>query len=435
MRRRAFIKSLATGLAMAEVLPAVGRELATQLKGLRADVAAAATPDAMWSRVRKEFMLEPGFIHLNCGSLGATPRLILDAVYEYMKELELNPVANEWGPLGSRMEGVRSLAAEFLGAETDEMVLTRNTTEGINTIASGLQLESGDEILTTDHEHAGGMIGWQYLARRYDARIVQIEMPAPVKSADQILELIEDNITPRTRVCSFSHVETITGLQMPLAAISRITRPKDILLVCDGAQAPGMLDVDVKALGVDAYASSSHKWMLAPKGSGLLYIRREVQSRIDSAFLFSGYRGYSASSGTRNVPHLIGHGLAMDFHNALGRDRVEARCRQLCVYLRQRLSAFPTLRLLTPTQPELSSGIVTFGLEAGSNGSIFSLLKGNGIRVKVVPGTYVVSGLIPWLKSRNHNALRFSTHVFNSEADIDRMVEVLAGELGPAKDG
>ena len=427
MERRTFVKSLAASLAAIQFLPELSQALSEQIEALRTDLEATPDEEAFWKRVREEFMLKPGLVHLNCGSLGATPRLIVDAVYAYMQELEGSPVHNEWGPMGERMEEVRSKAAEFLGAHRDEVVLTRNTTEGMNTVASGLSLQAGDEVLTTNHEHPGGMICWQHLARHRGVKIVQIKMPAPVEEKDQILQLIEDHITPRTRVCSFSHVETITGLQMPMADIAQITRPRDILLVCDGAQAPGMLDVDVKALGVDTYASSSHKWMLALKGSGLLYIRAEVQDRIQPVFLHSGYWTYSASSGTRNVPHILGHGDTMDFHNAIGRDRVEARCRQLSNYLRQRLSAIVDLRLLTPSRPELSSGIVTFALEKGRNSDVYHHFKERNIVVKNVPGTYIVDDRV---LREDYNALRFSTHIFNSEAELDRAADVIAEKMG-----
>ena len=423
MERRAFVKSLVASLAAIQLLPELSQALSEQIKALRTDLDATPNEEVFWKRVREEFTLQPGLIHLNCGSLGATPCPIVDTVCAYMQELERNPYHNEWGPMGEQAEGVRSKAAEFLGATRDEVVVTRNTTEGMNTVASGLKLQAGDEILTTNHEHPGGMICWQYLACHTGVKIVQIKMPAPVKDKDQILQLIEDHITLRTRVCSFSHVETITGLQMPMADIAGITRPKDILLVCDGAQAPGMLDVDVKALGVDTYASSSHKWMLAPKGSGLLYIRKEVQDRIRPFFLYAGYSVYSASSGTRNVPHILSHGDTMDFHNAIGRDRIEARCRQLSNYLRQRMSAIPNLRVLTPSQPELSSGIVTFALEQGRSRDIRHHLKEHDILVKKVPGTYVVDDRVP---HEDYNALRFSTHIYNSEAEIDRAADVLA---------
>lgn len=431
MERRAFVKTLAASLAALPFVPEISQALADQLQLLAADLQKIADEPPRWRRVRAEFLLNPGVVHLNCGSLGATPRLVIDAVAAYLRAVEGDPVHTVWGRLGEGMEEVRAKAAEFIGAQVEEVALTRNTTEGMNAIASGLKLSAGDEILTTNHEHGGGMVCWQYLAKRLGVKVVYLKMPAPVQSKDQILQLVEDHLTPRTRVCSFSHVETITGLQMPLADIARLTRPRGILLVGDGAQAPGMLAVDVKALGVDAYASSSHKWLLAPKGSGLLYIRKEVQDQIQPVMLYDGYRAYTGAIGTREVPNILGHGVAIDFHNAIGRERVEARCRQLNAYLRQRLSQCPALRLLTPEQPELSSGIVTFAVDPakGRNDQLAGYLQEeHGIMVKVVPPTYAYVP-DPDVPRENYNALRFSTHIFNSESELDRTADLIAKQL------
>jgi len=411
------------------VLSGVARAAEHRLSALAADVA-SLTDAALWSRVRSEFLLDPGLTHLNCGSLGAVPRTVVDAVCEAMRELERNPVMMTWGPMGEAMEAVRARAAAFLGASPDEVCLTRNTTEGMNLVGSGLDLKSGDEILTTDHEHPGGMSCWQHAAEFTGARIVQVRIPTTPGRAEEILQRIEDGITPRTRVCSVSHVDTLTGLQMPLARIADLTRPRGILLVCDGAQAPGMLKIDVKALGVDTYASSSHKWMLAPKGSGLLYIRSEVRDRVRPAMLRSGFRAYSASAGTRNIPHILGHGLAMEFHETLGRERVEARCRSLCNKLRASLQAVPSVRVLTPPTAELSSGMCTIALERGKAAAIAArLYETHRIVVKTVPATMIVDRN---LKPENFNALRISTHVFNGEDDISKFVDALGRELPDA---
>lgn len=428
MERRTFIKGLAAAVAGAGLLPQVTRAAGEGMDALRRDLAGDPARGVPWERIRREFLLAPGLIHLNCGSLGATPRVVLEAVAGYMRELESDPVHQLYGPMGEAMEGVRRHAAGFLGAAESEVAITRNTTEGMNLIATGLRLKAGDEILTTTHEHAGGLSGWQYLAERDGVKIVQVRMPAPAPGEAAILELLAAAMTARTRVCSVSHVDTLTGLQMPLKGIAAITRPRDILLVADGAQAPGMLAVDVKALGVDAYASSSHKWMLAPKGSGLLYIRREVQDRIRPVSLRAGYSVYSGSSGTRNVPHILGHGLALDFHEALGVGRVEARCRELLRRLRTRLEAVAGLRMLTPADPALSSAMLTVALEKGRSAQVAErLFRERRMVVKVVPGTLVTDRS---LGSRDYNALRFSTHIFNSEAEIDEAADALRTMIG-----
>jgi len=423
MQRRDFTKTLAAGLVTAGFLT---RSAAAAEDSLKAFIRGLRSPGSSryWARIRRQFLLAPGLIHLNCGSLGSTPRLVLDAVAGFMRELERHPVHQAWGPMGQMAEEVRVRAAAFIGADTDEVAITRNTTEGMNTVASGLQMKAGDEILTTNHEHHGGMSCWEHLAEHNGARIVQVKMPLPPRDKADILQRIADKITPRTRVCSISHVETITGLRMPIADIAKLVRPRGILLVCDGAQAPGMLKVNVKELDVDAYASSSHKWMLAAKGSGLLYIRKEARDRIKPMALRAGTGVYSASSGTRNIPHILGHGVAMDFHNTIGRDRVQSRCLELCSILRQQLEKIDWLEPITPRQPELASGIVSYRVKKGKCETLVQELETrHSIVVKRVPPTLVVDSSI---QSEDYNAIRFSTHVINSEEEIPQTAAALA---------
>jgi selenocysteine lyase/cysteine desulfurase len=376
----------------------------------------AQDEDAFWREVRSQFLLRPGLIHMNSATIGATPRPVLSALTGFLWETESDPQNQVFGPPHLRMDQVREKAAEFLGASLAEVALTRNTTEGMNMVAQAVDLRAGGQILTTNHEHPGGSVCWEHVAERDGAEIVRIEMPVPVESADQVVDLVSSHLTARTRVCSFSHVCTVTGLVMPLARIAALTRPRDIVLVCDGAQAPGMLDVDVRALEVDTYASSSHKWMLAPKGTGLLYIRDEVQDRVRPLFLRSGFEAYTASSGTRNVATVLAHGVAMDFHDTIGRGRVEARCRELGTRLRGRLEAMDGLTILTPRDDTLSGGILTISLQHADYREVRRImLEDYGFVLKNGKAEY--------------NAIRISTHIFNSEDDVDRMTEALGRVL------
>jgi selenocysteine lyase/cysteine desulfurase len=386
------------------------------LSGLQNALGAAPDDLTFWKEVRNQFLLRPGLIHMNAATIGATPRPVVTALTDFLWETESDPQDQVFGTPHLRMDEVRAKAAEFLGASVAEVAVTRNTTEGMNAVAQSLELRPGDQILTTNHEHPGGSVCWEYLAQRTGAEIVRIEMPAPVESSDQVVELVSSHLTSRTRVCSFSHVCTITGLVMPLARISEITRPKDILLVCDGAQAPGMLDVDVRGLGVDTYSASSHKWMLAPKGTGLLYIREGVQDRVRTLFLHSGFGAYTASSGTRNVATILAHGVAMDFHNTIGRGRVESRCRELQGRLRRGLENMDGITILTPRKEELCGGIVTISLVEADYREVR--------RIMLEEHDFVLKS-----GKAEYNALRISTHIFNSEEDVDRVVEGLGRVL------
>lgn len=430
MERRTFFKGLlASGLVL-PLLSDATRAGSEQIDQLTTDLGGLSGDDAAyWRRVRSEFQLKDGIVHMNNGSIGASPRVVTDTILKSLAKLEADPYHNTWGGLGDGMEVVRQLAADFIGADLNETSLVRNCTEAMNNVATGLDLAPGDEILTTNHEHGGGMVCWQYLRKYRGIKVNYLKMPNPVRDKAQLLQVIEQHLTPRTRVCSFMHVDTITGLQMPLADISALTRPRDILLVCDAAQTPGMLDVDVHKLGVDAFASSSHKWLLAPKGTGLLYVRREVQDRIHPLSLMYGYSAYSASGGTRNVAGILGHGAAIDFHNAIGKPRIEARCRQLSLRVREQLRQIPRLQLITPDQPELSSGIVSFTVDGMKNSVVHAKLwEEHGIAVKVAQGTYAFTEVQQQL-GENYNVLRFSTHIYNDESQVDRLGEALRGIL------
>ncbi len=435
MERRDFVKALATAAVAAQVIPDMSEALTAQIDDLRTAVSEATDETKLWRRVRREFALNPGLVHFNCGSTGAPPRFVIDTVCHYMRADEMDP----YGHAFPSQREVITKVAEFIGADVGEVTLTRNTTESMNMIATGLHLKPGDEVLTTNHEHGGGMLCWQYLAKFHGVNIRYMDIPNPVRDKAEILELVEKHLTPRTRACSFSQIDTITGMQMPMADIAAITRPRDVILVCDGAQAPGMLDVDVKALCVDAFASSSHKWLLAPKGSGVLYVRSDMQDRIRPINVFNpvgdddNYNIYSAQSGSSNVAHIYGHGAAVDFHNAIGRKRIEARCRSLSQRVRAHLREIPALTLLTPDQEELSSGMVSFSVDPdrASNGQVYDHFRREyNITLKPAQGTY------PYVPSdqqtgprTSYNAIRVSTHIFNSEDEIDKMAELLKDYL------
>jgi len=438
MKRRTFFKGLvATGVAL-EAIPRAAsakgsREIVPveeHVNRLAIDLSQLASDDEdLWRRVRSEFQMTDGIAHMNNGSIGASPRVVTDSIVQALAKLEADPCHNTWDGLGAGMEEVRQHAADFIGADLDEVSLIRNCTEGMNNVATGLDLEPGDEILTTNHEHGGGMACWQYLRQYRGIKINYLKMPNPVQDKAQLLRVIEQHLTPRTRVASFMHVDTITGLQMPMADIAALTRPRDILLVCDGAQTPGMLDVDVRSLGVDAFASSSHKWLLAPKGTGMLYIRKQVQDRIHPLSLLKGYSAYSGSCGTRDVASILGHGTAIAFHNAIGKSRIEARCRQLSMRVRGHLQKIPRLRLLTPEQSELRSGMVTFAVDGMKNSEVHKKLwDEHQIAAKVAQGTYVYTEVAEQL-GENYNCLRFSTHIYNDESQVDRLAEALTSIL------
>jgi selenocysteine lyase/cysteine desulfurase len=410
--RRSFLASLGAsaavglawgGCATPEPRPAMPRAGARELRGLiPAD----------------DLLIDPGLAYVQTGSLGPTPRPVMDRTIAVWRELERDPTALGYGALEQGMETVRAKAAALLGCGVHELVITTSTTEGINWVAQGVSLADGDRILTTDQEHPGGRVGWDFVAKRYGAAIDVVQIPVGENDAAAIVERFTKLVTPKTRVLSFSHVLTSTGLRMPVAELAALARRAGAISVVDGAQAVGGIAVDVKQLGCDVYATSGHKWLLGPKGTGLLYLSDALGDRLELIALQDGRAVYTHSAGVCSIPSVHGLGAAIDYITALGIARVEAYDLALRDYAYAALSKLPPLHLLSVPDGPLASPLVTYAVPASVDAWALSdaLRAKHQVEVKGVPRE--------WL-----NGNRVSTHAFNDERDIDRLVAALRAEL------
>ena len=411
--RRAFLSSLGA-LSAAGFVPrgawAASADLSTVAGGARVAPGLAAAPD--------DFTFAPGLIYLQTGSLGPTPRPVMERAIAAWKELELNPVAYGYGKHERAMDDVRAKAAAFLGCKTEELVLTNCTTEGMNWVAQGLTFTAGDRVLTTDQEHPGGRACWDYVARRHGVALDIVAIPLGENDAQAIVERFAKQITPRTRVLSFSHLLTSTGLRMPVAELSALARSRGCIAVVDGAQAVGGIAVDVKALGCHVYATSGHKWLLAPKGTGLLYLSEELEKTIDPIALEGGRSAYSRSSGVCSIPSVLGLGAAIDYLVGVGTARIETHNLALRNLLFAALKGVPKLRVVSAAPGPLASPLLAYSLPEGiESGALHQrLLEKHNVEVKIVPTN--------WL-----NGNRISTHLFNTEQDVDALVAALKVEL------
>lgn len=378
---------------------------------------------ALWATVRRQFPLAHGLAYFNAGGLGPSPAPVTDAMLREMRALErISETGHE------RVQAVREKASAFLDCAPEELAFTRNATEGMNIVARGLSLQAGDEVLLSTHEHPGGAIPWLALAKDGGIRVKLME---PGLGGDDTLTRIAASLTPRTRVLAISHILCTTGLLLPAREIAQLCRDKGVISVLDGAQAVGMVPVDLHDIGCDFYVSSGHKWLLGPKGTGLLYIRAEARNLwhptevgawSDEHYdLDAGVLEYRAAAavveyGTRSTPVIVGLGAAVDFLSTLGMERVARRGSALALYFRERLRAIPALDVLTPGGEQSSASIVTF---AANNEAVDvrswaqPLQERHRIRVRPV-GEHGLKGL------------RVSTHIYNTHAELDRLVAALS---------
>lgn len=299
-------------------------------------------PDAYWAEIRKKFLIPRDEVYLNNGTVGSSPMPVLQAVFDGYHTLEKMADADPedypiWGY--AAWNQFRDPLASFVGCARDNIALVRNSTEANSYLANGIDMKPGEEVLMTDQEHPGGEQPWQLKAKRYGIVVKKIALPKPVTDASQVLNLFSDAITDRTRVIFFSHITTSTGVVLPAKAICALARSKGVLSFVDGAHVTGMMRLNVTDLGCDAYSSSPHKWLQAPKGTGFLYIRDDVMDRIWNTIVTEGWEEPQLKAerfqriGSSNVPSLWGLKAAIEFASTIGIDRIEKRHRELCDYI------------------------------------------------------------------------------------------------------
>jgi selenocysteine lyase/cysteine desulfurase len=273
-------------------------------------------------------------------------------------------------------------------------------------------------VLTTDQEHPGGRSGWDYVVRKQGVVLDIVAIAPTDHDPGTIVERFSRQITPRTRILSFSHLLSSTGLRMPVVELCALARQRGCLAVVDGAQAVGNIDVDLKALGCHAYATSGHKWLLGPKGTGLLYLSAEIGRSIDPIALQGGRAAYSESSGVSSLPSVIGLGSALDYIDAIGRPQVEAHNMALRQLVYRGLLEVPKVEVVSAASGPMASPLVTYRLppEVPSRELQQRLMDRHGVVVKVVPTNWM-------------NGQRISTHLFNDERDVAALLAALRAEL------
>src|SRR5229473_3458217 len=294
--------------------------------------------DAYWAEMRKQFLIPEHEIYLNNGTVGSSPAPVLRAIFDgYTTTEKMDQQDPEDYPIWgyASWNEFRDPLADFVGCHRDEIALLRNATEANSYIANGLDMKAGDEVLMTDQEHPGGEHPWNLKAKRYGIVVKKIGLPKPVPNAAAVLNLVNDAITPRTRVLFFSHITTVTGVVLPARELCGLARSKGILSAVDGAHVVGMMRLNVRELGCDMYTSSPHKWLQAPKGTGFLYVRDEVIDRLWNTIVTAGWDEPKLRAerfqliGSSNVPSLWGMRAAVQLANQIGMERIERRHRQM----------------------------------------------------------------------------------------------------------
>ncbi|HZY90811.1 MAG TPA: aminotransferase class V-fold PLP-dependent enzyme [Gemmataceae bacterium] len=404
--RRGAVAAALLGLPPARARRAFGREAPP----LPAKELYVSDPDRYWAELRRQWLLAPDRINLNCGSVGCTPLPVLNAMVDHLLAAEAfrEPGYPWFGYEENRhLRGLRDALAAFLHCDRDELALVRNATEGNNVVCNGLDLKPGDEVLLTDQEHPGGRCPWEQKAARFGVKLNYVALPRPPASIDEIVERFAKALTPRTRVVAFSHITTMTGLVLPAKEICELARRRGALTHLDGAHAIGQIPLDLHDLGCDFYVTSPHKWLLAPKGTGTLYVRGELHRKLWVNIASADWRDYGKKAyrfsnfGTSNLSVMVGLKAALDYFQALGPERVYKRIHELATRVREGVRAYPELRLANASADAFYGGMVSFEPAKGDLKRVVAECAARNIRI-----------------AGGAERVRVATHVFTQPTEL-----------------
>ncbi len=419
--RRNFIRAAGTTAALTAL---AGARAAFSKELQQADFIQRGNVD--FGKLRRQYSIDPKVTYLNHASIGAMPVLVQLARAEYLRVCEQNPWLYMWsGEWDEPRETVRREAAELLGCQTDEIAITHNTTEMFNTLANGLPLKAGDEVLFSSLNHAGASVAFEHAAktRGYSVRRFDFPVDQPeTLTASRTLERYLAQIKPETRVLVMPHVDNTIGLRHPIAEIAKAAKQKGVeFVVVDGAQTVGTLRLDLKELGVDAYATSTHKWLGAPKGTGVAYVSKKLQPKLNPMWVTWGLKNWRDSArayedyGTRNLAEVIALGDAIQFHQKIDPATRTNRLTELREHIRARVEESKHLSFASPAEAK--------------SGSVVNLVSlKNGDAPKVAKELFAQHGIVvrPF-KSRSLNAVRLSPNVYTSVSEVDRFFEAVSG--------
>jgi isopenicillin-N epimerase len=417
--RRRFLESLATAGAAVPTLKDDGLDHILRLARQGADRAPddVARDEDFWLEIQQAFTLDRALINLNNGGVSPSPRVVQEAMRRYLEYSNTAPAYTMWQILEPEIEAVRHRLAASFGCDPEEMAITRNASEALEIVQLGIPLARGDEVLTTNQDYPRMLTTWHQRARREGIVVKEIGFPVPPPSQDDLADRIERAITPQTKIIHVCHITNLTGQIFPIRKIVRTARQRGIEVIVDGAHAYAHFPFTRDDLECDYYGTSLHKWLLAPHGTGFLYVRRAKIEQLWPLMaappeLNANIRKFE-EIGTHPAANHNAIAEALTFHEGIGAERKAARLRFLFQRWARRLDKLPKVKILTPYDAAQSCGLASVAIEGMDPNKLVAHLWDKH-RIIITP-----------IVHKEFSCVRVTPNVYTTVAEVDRFSDVM----------
>ena len=420
--RRSFLTLAGKGLGLATLSSASIASLLGEVNAASKAVShlthqQVAMDEDYWSVIQNSFSVTRGIINLNNGGVSPSPRIVTEALCRYIWQQEDATAYTMWQILEPQSETIRTGLAELFGCDREEIAITRNASESLEILLMGMDFKPGDEILTTTQDYPRMLTTLRQREQREGLVLKLIKIPIPPKNLSEIVKAFERGITPRTRLILIAHQVNITGQITPVKAVCEMARARGIETIVDGAHSFAQFDFKQKDLGCDYFGSSLHKWLYAPKGTGLLYVKQDKIAKIWPLMAAESKQANDIRKfeevGTHSAAPRLAIGEALLFHNGIGGKRKEARLRYLSRYWMNRLKDVPKVSFNTSFDPAQSCAIANVNIEGVDPAAIGSYLF-NKHRIFTTP-----------IIHEEFRGIRITPNVYTTLGELNRFCDVM----------
>lgn len=415
--RRSFIRQASTLLGAYALHPSRNEAFPNLTTALDSQYLGPDEDAEFWRRIRLEYAISPGLINLNNGGVSPTPRVTLDALDHFNRLSSEAPSYYMWRTLDNNREPLRENLAQLAGVDPETLALNRNATESLNTIIFGLHLKAGDEIVLSKYDYPNMINAWKQRAQRDGVKLVWVDLDLPSENEEVLAEAYISKFTDKTRLVHVTHLINWCGQIMPVARIADAAHQRNIEVLADAAHSFALLNYKIPDLHCDYFGTSLHKWLCAPYGTGLMWIKKEKIGQIYP--LLSNDKPDSdqirkfESLGTRSFPTEMATGYSLDLHNLIGSQRKQKRMHFLKNYWMEQVQEVKGIRFFTSMDPQWGCAIGTFGIEGKKPGEISEKLL-NNYKIHAVG--------IEWEKIAG---VRVTPNVYTQEYELDKLVKAI----------